>query len=261
MADSASNKHSILEQFSQQAEGYSRLIGGMADERGQFAFRDLVDARTDDHVLDVCCGPGTLALRLAPFVSHVTGLDLTPAMLEQARAAQERKGVANADWVEGDVFALPFTRDAFSLVTCGTAFHHLPDPLAAMNEMVRVCRPGGRIVVVDMTPDAAKSVAFDRMEKLRDPSHVHALSPAEMAGLGEDMEVGAAQLCSSFTADLPLDAILETSFPETCTIEDIRSMFLEDARSGEDRLGFNARLVDGEVQVSYVMSTAIWTKK
>ena len=212
-------------------------------------------------MLDVCCGPGTMALDLAPHVAHVTGLDLTPAMLEQARRAQAERGCANVDWVEGDVFDLPFEDGAFSLVTCGAAFHHMVDPRLALGEMARVCRPDGRIVARDVTPDATKSVAYDRMERLRDPSHTHALVPAEIARLGQGLPVGTPALHSSTTADLPLDAILATSFPETCTIAEIRAMFLADALSGEDGLGFKARIIKGEICVSYPQTTAIWIKR
>lgn len=260
MTDMADQRRRVLDQFSQQAESYSRLTGAMSVEQRQAAYRDLIGVQPEDRVLDVCCGPGTLALDLAPHVAHVTGLDLTPAMLQQARAAQAERDIGNADWVEGDVFALPWAESPFSLVTCSAAFHHMPDPRAALREMVRVCRPGGRIVVRDVTPDAAKSAAYDRMEKLRDPSHTHALSPEEMAGLGDGLPVGAPALHGSVAADLPFDAILATSFPESCTIAEIRAMFLEDARAGEDRLGFKARMIEGEIRVSYPQTTAIWRK-
>jgi len=260
VAEMSNHNDRILEQFSQQAEGYSRLTGGMPAEDRQAAFRALVGARADDRVLDVCCGPGTMALDLAPFVAKVTGLDLTPAMLEQARAAQEQRSISNAEWVEGDVFAMPFADGEFSIVTCGAAFHHMPEPRSALSEMVRVCRKGGRIVVRDVTPEAAKSPAYDRMEKLRDPSHTHALTPAELAELGDGLQVGAPELHSSIAADLSLDAILATSFPETSTRAQIREIFLEDARVGDDNLGFKARIIDEEIRVSYAQTTAIWIK-
>ena len=257
----ATQNEQILDQFSRQAEGYSRLTGGMAGSDRQAAFRALVGAGAEDVVLDVCCGPGITALDLAPHVAQVTGLDLTPAMLEQARQAQAGRGCANVAWVEGDVFDLPFADGSFSLVTCGAAFHHMREPRAALAEMVRVCRSGGRIVVRDVTPDAGKSAAYDRMEKLRDPSHAHALTPAEMAALGDGLPVGAPDLHHSVTADLSLDPILATSFPEACTIGEIRATFLADAESGADALGFSARLIDGDIRVSYPQTTAIWRKK
>ena len=260
MTTATDHQHRVVDQFSQQAEGYSRLTGGMAGGDRQAAFRQLVGLHPDDVMLDVCCGNGVLTLDFAPHVAQVIGLDLTPAMLEQARLAQRAKGIGNVTWIEGDINALPFADNGFSLVTCSSAFHHVPDPAPAFAELARVCRSGGRVVVRDVTPAPAKSAAYDRMELLRDPSHVHALTPDELRALGRGQPVKEPQLFPSVTADLSLDAILATSFPEQCSREDIGAMFLADALSGEDRLGFSATLVEGELKVSYAMTTAIWNK-
>lgn len=261
MNEQTEHDRQIVDQFSQQAEGYRRLTGAMASAERPAIFRSLVEPEPDDLALDVCCGPGTITLALAPYVSHVTGLDVVPAMLNQARIGQTEKGISNVDWIEGAVYALPFADAAFSLVLCCAAFHHLTDPVAAFREMVRVCRAGGRIVVRDMTPADDKVTAYDAMERLRDPSHAHALTPAELAALGAGLPVSDPKLTSTITADLLLDAILATSFPEKVTIEDIRARFREDALSGEDRLGFSARIIDGEIRVSYPMTTALWTRR
>jgi ubiquinone/menaquinone biosynthesis C-methylase UbiE len=258
MGNESSHQKQVVGQFTQQAEGYARLTGAMSGTERQAAFRALIQARPDDTVLDVCCGPGTISLDLAPFVAQVTGLDLTAAMLQQARAAQARKNVMNVEWMQGDIYALPFDDAAFSLVISGAAFHHLSAPRRAFRELLRVCAAGGRIVVRDVTPAPGKSAAYDRMEKLRDPSHTHALTQEEMSSLGDDLPVSQPELHGSVAADLPLDAILATSFPETCSVADIRAMFLEDALSGEDKWGFNARLIDDEIRVSYRQTTAIW---
>lgn len=257
----AAQKAQVLDQFSRQAEGYGRLTGAMAGVDRGAAFRAQVGVGPGDTVLDVCCGTGALALDLAPHVRHVTGLDLTPAMLEQARAAQGQRGCTNVEWVEGDAYALPFADAAFDLVVCGAAFHHMLDPTAALCEMVRVCRPGGRIAVRDVTPAPDKSAAYDRIERMRDPSHVHALTSAELATLGAGLAVAPPVLHASVAADLPLEAVLATSFPTTCTLDDIRALFFADAQNGGDALGFDAKLVDGEVRVSYPQTAAIWVRR
>lgn len=261
MTGRADHNERIIDQFSSQAEGYRKLTGGMASKERGAAFAALIGARPDDIALDVCCGPGSLALELAPHVAHVTGGDLTPAMLEQAGVAQALRGCTNVDWVQGDALQMPFRDGAFSLVTCCAAFHHMHEPGLALAEMVRICRPGGRIVVRDVTPEAAKSAAYDRMERLRDPSHTHALTPEELEWLGANLAVGAPVLHGSVTADLPLEAILATSFPEECTVGDLRAIFEADAREGQDRLGFNARFLDGDLRVSYRQTTAIWIRR
>ncbi|TCM15323.1 methyltransferase family protein [Novosphingobium sp. PhB165] len=260
MPDEQNHHERVIGQFSLQAASYGKLTCSMASDDRRAAFAALVGAMPDDIALDVCCGPGSLALDLAPFVSHVTGLDLTPAMLDQARAAQASRGIANAEWVVGDAFRMPFPDAAFTLVTCSAAFHHMRDPRLALTEMARVCRAGGRIVVRDVTPEEAKSAAYDRMERLRDPSHVHALTAAELAHLGEGLGLDDPRLHGSITPDLPFDAVLGTSFPDECSIADLRTMFQTDAEEGQDRLGFSARIVDGVLCVSYRQTTAIWIR-
>jgi SAM-dependent methyltransferase len=221
----------------------------------------MLQPRPDDLVLDICCGPGMMALDFAPHVRHATGCDLTPAMLAEAQAAQAAAGLANLDWIEGDIYRMPFDDGAFSIVFSGAAFHHLEDTRRAFGEMVRVCRPGGRIALRDVTPAAEKSVAYDAMEILRDPSHVHALTENEMRALGDGLPLDEPVAEMSIAKDLPLDAILATSFPEACTIDDLRARFHEDALSGDDRLGFSARLIDGAIHVSYPVTTMMWVKR
>ena len=81
----------------------------------------------------------------------------------------------------GDVLPLPFPESSFSAVITRYSFHHFLEPEAVLAEMVRVCQPGGRVAVVDVfmsTPEQAE--AYNRMEKLRDPSHTLALLLAEL---------------------------------------------------------------------------------
>src|SRR5207253_8192510 len=108
----------------------------------------------------------------------------TPAMIEQAKAFQQADHLGNLTWRIGHVLPLPFPDASFSLVFSRYSFHHFLDPKAVLAEMVRVCSPGGRVVVVDVfTTNPEQAEAFNRMERLRDPSHVRALSLEELTGL------------------------------------------------------------------------------
>src|SRR5258707_10026660 len=97
----------IVDQHTQQASGYAQLTRSMVDQRAA-AFREAIGVLPDDELLDVACGPGSLSIDLAPHIASATGLDLTPAMLDEARAAQQASGCANIAWIEGDAAALPF---------------------------------------------------------------------------------------------------------------------------------------------------------
>jgi ubiquinone/menaquinone biosynthesis C-methylase UbiE len=102
-------------------------------------------------VLDVGCGPGTITVDLAARVApgRVLGIDVSPDPLAEARAAAERAGVAVTVEV-GDVYALAAADDSFDVVHAHQVLQHLTDPVAALREMARVCRPGGVIAVRDV---------------------------------------------------------------------------------------------------------------
>jgi ubiquinone/menaquinone biosynthesis C-methylase UbiE len=255
-----SHNEKIVDQHTLQASAYAQLTSSMSGKR-RAARHEVIGTRPDDILLDIACGPGSLTLELAPHVATATGFDITPAMLDQARAAQQAKGIANIEWVQGDAAHLPFADGAFSLVTCSTAFHHFENPGEILEEMVRVCRPGGRIAVSDVTPDADKTSAYDHMEKMRDPSHGHAHSVPELAELGHRLALGEPVVHTSLSGPMPYEAVLATSFPEDHSREELLALMRQDAESGEDRLGFRARIGDGQVLVNYPLATMVWTRR
>ncbi|NLG65600.1 MAG: ubiquinone/menaquinone biosynthesis methyltransferase [Actinobacteria bacterium] len=110
-----------------------------------------------DEVLDACCGTGDLAFSLAEAcpACAVTGLDFTPAMLARANQkaeARERRGLpVPRAFVQGDLLALQFADDSFAAVTVGWGVRNVPDVPRAFAEMVRVTRPGGRVVCLEST--------------------------------------------------------------------------------------------------------------
>lgn len=136
----------------------------------------MAEADDGDRVLDLGCGPGTLTRLLAPHVGEVVGTDVTPAMLERYRVHTPGTPVA------ADAELLPFEDGAFSLVVCGSVFHHLADPQEAICEVARVLRPGGRFVLIDMAgPEHPRRRAIrDEVERARDPSHASILAPSEV---------------------------------------------------------------------------------
>lgn len=102
-------------------------------------------------LLDVGCGPGTITVDLAGRVApgRVRGLDLSADPLPEARAAAEAAGVA-VTFDVGDVYALDLPDDAVDVVHAHQVLQHLTDPVAALREMARVCRPAGLVAVRDV---------------------------------------------------------------------------------------------------------------
>jgi ubiquinone/menaquinone biosynthesis C-methylase UbiE len=111
----------------------------------------LVDALTRDlpigRALDVACGTGRHAARLAAAGHATVGIDATPAMLDLAR-----KRAPGADFRLGDFTALPVDDGTFDLAICALALAHLRDPAPAIAEIARAVRPGGRVVLTDAHP-------------------------------------------------------------------------------------------------------------
>jgi SAM-dependent methyltransferase len=114
---------------------------------------EAVDLRAGERVLDVACGNGNAALAAARRFCQVVGVDYVPALLERARRRAEAEGL-EATFQEGDAEALPFSDASFDVVlsTCGAMF--APDQEQTASELLRVCRPGGRIGMVNWTPDS-----------------------------------------------------------------------------------------------------------
>jgi SAM-dependent methyltransferase len=107
--------------------------------------------RPDARVLDVGCGPGTITADLAAGVpdGDVTGIDAAGDVLEVARREAERRGLGNVRFDLGDVYHLGFGDATFDVVHAHQVLQHLSDPVAALREMRRVCRPGGLVAARD----------------------------------------------------------------------------------------------------------------
>jgi SAM-dependent methyltransferase len=181
-------------------------------------------------------------------VRHATGIDLTPAMLDQARALATERGLSNVTWRLGDVLPLPWPDASFTLVTTRFAFHHFLQPAAVLAEMRRVCTPGGTVLVIDSAPARQRADAFNAMERLRDPSHVRALPPEELLSLFEDAGLGEPRR-TSYGLEGELEALLKRSFPKPGDDDEIRRRFV--ASLEDDALGIGTRRVGNEIHYAF----------
>ena len=113
---------------------------------------EAVDIRPGEEVLDVATGSGNTALAAARRFGEVTGIDYVPALLDRARerAAAERLPVA---FREGDAESIPLPDASFDVVLSTVGVMFAPDQEGAAGELLRVCRPGGRIGLANWTPE------------------------------------------------------------------------------------------------------------
>lgn len=118
--------------------------------------------------LDVATGSGTAAILGAQRGARTTGLDFVPELIETARAAGGEAGV-DVEWVVGDAQDLPFEDDSFDRVSSVFGAMFAPDQVKAAAELMRVCRPGGVIVVTAWTPEGINGQMFATLGKHMPP--------------------------------------------------------------------------------------------
>jgi ubiquinone/menaquinone biosynthesis C-methylase UbiE len=243
----ATHRAQILDQFTRQATPFA-TAPAIHDEAALRLVIEFSGVGANDTVLDVACGPGILACAFARVAKHVTGIDITPAMLERARALQKEKGLTNITWQQGDVLPLPYPDASFSIVVSRFAFHHFLEPSRVLAEMKRVCASGGTIEVIDSAPAPEKADAFNRMEVVRDPSHVRAMPTAEHVALFAAVGLPAPRV-TSYRLEGELEGLIKRSFPKPGDDETLRRIFR--ASLANDDLGIIAREVRDEIHFGY----------
>jgi len=133
----------------------------MAGDYGHFAkymepsalnFLARLPLKPETRMLDVACGAGQIAIPAARAGAWVTGIDIATNLIEQARARAQAEGL-NARFDEGDAEMLPYADASFELVTTLIGAMFAPQPHRVAAELVRVCKPHGRIVMGNWTPD------------------------------------------------------------------------------------------------------------
>jgi ubiquinone/menaquinone biosynthesis C-methylase UbiE len=249
----AAHNQRIVDQFTRWAKPFAELpIHADADAMSRTLEACALTPDTD--VLDVACGPGILACAQAHHARTVTGIDITPAMIGQARERQAAAGLETMAWHVGDATALPFGNGSFDRVTTRYSFHHMPDPGAALAEMVRVCRPDGRVVVIDATPSPTTQDAYDAMERLRDPSHTSALTLEQLRAIGRNAGLREV-LVDGYTLDAELSALSDsTDMPA------LMAMFDADIASGQDHIGVGGRRTPDGIAFHFPVSIVAWER-
>jgi SAM-dependent methyltransferase len=138
-------------------------------EQSALEFLARLSAEPGSHMLDVACGSGQIAIPAARAGVRVTGIDIATNLIEQARVRAQSEGL-DVRFDEGDAEMLPYDDDSFDLVVSliGAMFAPRPERVAA--ELVRVCRPAGRIVMGNWTPDGFVGHMFKTISKHLPPS-------------------------------------------------------------------------------------------
>jgi phosphatidylethanolamine/phosphatidyl-N-methylethanolamine N-methyltransferase len=137
---------------------------------GRLTAIDRLGIKPGDHILEVGVGTG-INLALYPRHCQLTGIDLSDSMLEKAHRRIARFGVHDARLLQMDAAQMSFADDSFDIVYAPYVISVVPDPVRVAWEMVRVCRPGGRIVVLNHFRSANRMISA--IERVISPLTVH----------------------------------------------------------------------------------------
>jgi 2-polyprenyl-3-methyl-5-hydroxy-6-metoxy-1,4-benzoquinol methylase len=176
---------SIREEFTRQSVSF----GTSAAMTSTQTLDTLIELAPEDEAaswVDVACGPGVVSRAMAGRVGSVSGIDLTPAMVEEAEKRARDEGVDNVGFAIGDATSLEFADAAFDGAITRLSLHHVPLPGRVVAEMARVVRPGGTVVLSDIVADCDRDASAwrEEIERLRDPSHWACLTAERLGEIG-----------------------------------------------------------------------------
>ena len=163
---------------------------------GRLEAMDKMALRAGTHVLEVGVGTG-INLALYPRNCRITGIDLSSKMLAKAQGRIDEKGLHHCDLAEMDATQLKFADNSFDVVYAPYVISVVPEPVKVAREMYRVCRPGGRVIILNHFKSANRVMGW--IEKVISPATVH---------------IG-------FTADLDLPGFLEQAELKPVSLEKV----------------------------------------
>ena len=247
----------IRREYRRQAEIWGRTA---IDEHLAWVVGQL-DLDPGWHVVDVAAGTGLFGRAIAPRVAAVTAVDLTPEMLEWGRVRAREDGIANIRFEQGAAEQLPLPSESADAVVTRYSIHHFRNPALVLREIARVCRTGGRLVIVDMVADenAAIAARHNELERLADPTHTTILSPRTLvaevvdAGFGLDRYLSrdVEKIFDEWQAQLPGDS------PERQTIR----RALEDEIAGRGETGLRPFRRDGVLMFRHTWGVVMARKR
>jgi phosphatidylethanolamine/phosphatidyl-N-methylethanolamine N-methyltransferase len=146
------------------------VIFGPTLHPGRLVARDRMEIKPGSHILEVGVGTGINA-SLYPRNCHITGIDLSASMLDKARERVAREGLRHVRLMEMDAAKTTFADDTFDIVYAPYLISVVPDPVQVAREMRRVCKPGGKIVILNHFRSA--NPVLSRVERTISPLTVH----------------------------------------------------------------------------------------
>lgn len=251
------NYEVVKKSFGIQAEKFASYHMSKAEYTDYLIKRTA--AKGNEHVLEVAAGTCICGRALAPHVKDITCLDLTEEMLEQGKMLAMKSGLHNISFQTGNAEALPYADNTFDLVITRLSLHHFINPKKPFEEMTRVLKKGGRLIVWDMeaTSEALRNMD-DAIEKMRDPSHTRILSRKEFEELFEkDFRLQ----CEESTL-IPVNLKSWMELTNTCAQvqNEITDLMRQDLKGG-NKTGFAPYLKESQIFFNHRWLLLIGVKK
>jgi ubiquinone/menaquinone biosynthesis C-methylase UbiE len=254
----AKHQERVLQEFNDRAEAFA-TAPAITDPEALKLLLEMSGANPRDTVLDVACGAGVVLCAFARVVRHATGIDITPAMIQRAQSLQQEDRLINISWNTGDSRRLPYADDTFSIVLTRYSFHHMEQPAVTFSEMLRVCAPGGTLLVADVcaSSEPAHAAIFNTMERLRDPSHVRALPKEELTALFQTVGLKDPRT-ASYSLEFSLRDLLQHSSASSRDLQRIREIVLHQLAAPQP--AFPVHETNGEAILTYPILVLCATK-
>ena len=254
--DKENAQYMTKELFGKKSNEYNKS-SLLTDPKNLKLILDMAKISNRDRILDVATGTGFLSIAMADTGAEVLATDFTLPMLQKAGAALE--GKKNARLALADADRLPFVDESYDVVACRVAVHHFANPQMAFNEMGRVCKQGGRVIIMDVisSEDEAKSKLHNKMAKLRDPSEVRQWRRSELIDMLQlsGLTIEKVEL---WPHDMAFDEWIQLGGADEGTAETIKEMMM-DSMDG-DKADLHPKLVGDDLIFTWTTAIIIARK-
>ena len=237
----------VKQSFKKQAEKFAAYYMSKTEYTDYLVKR--IGAKGNEHALDVAAGTCICGRALAPFVKDITCLDLTEEMLAQGKKLAEERQIKNIYFQSGNAEKLSYEAESFDLVITRLSFHHFISPEKPFQEMQRVLKKGGKLIVWDMeaTEEPLRDIN-DKIERMRDPSHTKILNRKEFENL---FEKNFALQCEETTlVPVELKKWMDLTGTPEDTQKEITDLMKADL-SGGCKTGFSPYIKDSKIMFDH----------
>lgn len=181
----------LKRQFDAQAKNFSSWSVTRNEEYMERYF-EFIGFRKEDELLDVACGTGEFSIFCAGRIKGVHGIDISEGMIELAQRQARARGLTNLTFECHDVEHIPRASNSFAVVQCRSAFHHMESCPEVFKEMLRCCKPDGKLAVQDIMAydDPKINSFFEALEKEIDVSHSATLHRQDFIDLFDQNRLG-----------------------------------------------------------------------